>query len=139
MFYLDSPTLSDVIYKRQKKRAYRYAENQKRKEEIYKIKYGKPKPKRSFSKMTTVFLYVNLTVVELFCMAIMWKTMDLSSLPTFITCIVGEIIVHFISCDKSRRENTKGGIVHDTAILELQNKISPSNNTISDDTGEAVG
>lgn len=131
IFYLDSPTFDDLIYKEQKKKAYRYAEKQRRKEEIYKIKYGKPKQKRSFSKLTTVFLYVNLTVVEIFCMAIMWRTMDLSALPTFITCIIGEIIVHFISCEKAKKENTKGGIIHDTAIMELQNKLSSVNNSVN--------
>lgn len=147
MFFDDS-LISDFVYRREKKKAYQYAETQKRKAEIYQIKYGKPKQKRSFSKLTTVFLYVNLTVVEAFCMAIMWRTMDLSALPTFITCIIGEILVHFISCEKSKRENMQGGIVHDTAMLELQNKIASTTTEVVNDstditeieyTGEAVG
>lgn len=149
MIYLDSPTFDDLIYKKQKKKAYRYAEKQRRKEELYRIKYNKPKAKKSFSKLTTIFLYVNLTIVELFCMAIMWNTMDLSALPTFITCIIGEILVHFISCEKSKKENMVGGIVHDTAMEELRNKLSNAtkeqNNIISNNTSniydenEAVG
>lgn len=153
--FFNTPDLSDLIYRIEKKRAYHYAERQKQKEEIYKIKYGKPKQKKTFSKMTTIFLYVNLTVVEIFCMLIMWRTMDLSSLSTFITCIVGEILVHFISCEKSKKENTQGGIIHDTAMIELQNKLSSLNinsttlntddttieeeDVVIEDTGEAVG
>ena len=147
ILFLDNHSLSDFIYKIEKKRAYHYAERQKQKEEIHKIKYGKPKQKKSFSKMTTVFLYVNLTIVEIFCMAIMWRTMDLSSLSTFITCIIGEILVHFISCEKSKKENIQGGIVHDTAVIELQNKLAAlstdntivEDNSVIEDTGEAAG
>lgn len=69
--------------------------------------------------------------------------MDLSALPTFITCIIGEIIVHFISCEKAKKENTKGGIIHDTAIMELQNKLSSVNNSVNiideNDEFEAAG
>lgn len=73
--------------------------------------------------------------------------MDLSSLSTFITCIIGEILVHFISCEKSKKENIQGGIVHDTAVIELQNKLAAlstdntivEDNSVIEDTGEAAG
>lgn len=88
------------------------------KEELNEI-LGKKKFKfklPSTGKLLAFFLFANFTIVEIYSMVAMYKLMDLSSLSTLITCVIGEVLTYFIYSLKSVKENTVGGIVYDMAI-----------------------
>lgn len=59
---------------------------------------------------------------------------DFSALQSLITAVVAEVIGFAIYSLKSLKENTEGGIVYQTAILEAQ-----KNQIQEDDEQEAVG
>lgn len=84
-------------------------------------------PKRfSTSKVLMSLLFANCTVVELFTM---WVTVqsfnlayatslapDFTPLNTLVGTVVAEVIGFAVYCLKSMRENTKGGIVFESAM-----------------------
>lgn len=84
------------------------------------------KSKISFSKWLIFFLFLNCTIIEIFTgwvtvqtIALAFATglaVDFSPLVTLIGAIVGEVIGYGIYSLKSMKENTKGGIVYDSAI-----------------------
>lgn len=59
---------------------------------------------------------------------------DFSALQSLITAVVAEVIGFAIYSLKSLKENTEGGIVYQTAILEAQ-----KNQIQENDEQEAVG
>ena len=61
-------------------------------------------------------------------------TVDFSALQSLITAVVAEVIGFAIYSLKSLKENTIGGIVYQTAILEAQKNQNQENNE-----QEAVG
>lgn len=84
----------------------------------------------SQSKMFLIFLFVNFTLMEGFIGYITIKSItiaqytglqiDFSPLVTFISLVVGEIISYGIYTAKSKAENTKDGIVYETAMRNLE-------------------
>lgn len=86
-----------------------------------------PSPKRfPTAKVLMALLFVNCTFVELFTM---WATNqsfklayatqlapDLTPLNTLVGTVVAEVLGFAVYCLKSVKENTKGGIVYDSAV-----------------------
>lgn len=86
-----------------------------------------PVPKRfPTAKVLMTLLFVNCTVVELFTM---WATVqslklayatqlapDFTPLNTLVGTVVAEVIGFAVYCLKSMRENTKGGIIYESAV-----------------------
>ena len=81
------------------------------------------KKKLSMSKRLTLFLFLNCTIIELFTLYITYKSFetgmgDLSALHILITAVVSEVIAFAIYSIKSLKQNTAGGIVYETAMLD---------------------
>ena len=95
------------------------------KEQKKKIKNrGKEQRKKlSMSKRLTLFLFINCTIIQLFTLYITYKSFetgmgDLSALHILITAVVAEVIAFAIYSLKSLKQNTAGGIVYETALLD---------------------
>lgn len=85
----------------------------------------------SWSKLLSLLLFINFTALEIF---IGWVTIksfalafqygispDFTPLITLISAVLGETISYAIYSLKSKAENTKGGIVFETAMQQMQN------------------
>ena len=53
----------------------------------------------------------------------MWHFENLTYLGTLIADVIGQILVFFIYTIKSTKENTRGGITYETAMVKLQNDL----------------
>lgn len=105
-----------------------YLEKQK-KIKADKRSFFKRLPKLSTSKLLILFLFLNCSLIELFTgwvtiqsinlVRITMMAPDFSPLITLIGAVVGEVIGFAIYSIKAAKENTKGGIVYDTAMREL--------------------
>ena len=86
--------------------------------------------KISTSKLLILFLFLNCTAIEIFTgwvtiqsIALVSTTMmmpDFSPLVTLIGAVVSEVIGFAIYSIKATKENTKGGIIYDTAMKEYE-------------------
>ena len=92
---------------------------EKEKSEVLK---KQEKRKLSTTKRLTFFLFINCTIIEIFTLYVTLKQLnmgmgvDLTPLQMLITTIVGEVIVFAVYSLKSLKENTKGGIIYQTAM-----------------------
>ena len=100
---------------------------QHEKEQI-KNKYKQQKRKLTTTKFLMFFLFFSCSFVELFTIYITIKIInigleiDLTPLTMLITAIVAQVIGFAIYSLKSTKENTKGGIVYQTAIMQALDK-----------------
>lgn len=84
-----------------------YAEKQKQKAEIYKIKHKNDNKKPlTFGKIALIFLLLNCTVIEIYSMIVMFIFADLSPLTVLISSVVGECVGLISYNIKSQKENT---------------------------------
>ena len=106
------------------------------KRQMLKLKQQIKKEKRELKeigrkKITTTkflmyFLFLSCTMVEVFTLYITLHTINLGLMPDYgplqmlITAVVSEVIGFAIYALKSTKENTKGGIVYQTAIMNQQ-------------------
>ena len=98
------------------------------KEEQKKIRH--PRKKISTTKLLIAFLFLNCTAIEIFTgwatvqSFVLAKTLgfsvDFTPLVTLISAVVGEVIGYAIYSIKSTKENTKGGIVYESALREQE-------------------
>lgn len=80
----------------------------------------------SMSKRLTLFLFINCTIIQLFTLFITYKSFDsgmgdMSGLHLLITAVVAEVVAFAIYSLKSMKQNSAGGIVYETAMLDYQN------------------
>ena len=104
-----------------------------------KNRYKEQHKKLSTSKFLMLFLFASCSIIQIFTIILTFKSMslgavDFSALQSLITAVVAEVIGFAIYSLKSLKENTEGGIVYQTAILEAQ-----TNQIQEDDEQEAVG
>lgn len=103
------------------------------KEDIQKTKDRKKPPKAQRKRLTTskflmLFLFVSCSAIEIFTMYAIIKGMnmgfgvDFTPLTMLITAVVAQVIGYAIYSLKSMRENTKGGIVFEKAMLQQQDE-----------------
>ena len=110
---------------------------QQMKEEKNEVLKKQEKRKLSTTKRLTFFLFINCTIIEIFTLYVTLKQLnmgmgvDLTPLQMLITTIVGEVIVFAVYSLKSLKENTKGGIIYQTAMNQY--------NTCSQENQEVVG
>lgn len=123
--------LSEQEFQKQMEKAQQRNESLLRIQELRKErnKYSQRK-KLPTSKLITYYLFIVLNVVLVYSMVVMYKFQDLSYLGALITDIAAQVITYFIYAQKSRAENTVGGITYETAMRNLEN---------SDDDLESVG
>lgn len=102
----------------------------KLKQEQAEFKKAHSSKKISTSKLLIALLFINCTLIELFTGYITLKSFDLASmtytmpdftpLTTLIGAVVGEVIGFAIYSIKSAKENTAGGIVYETAMMNMK-------------------
>jgi cytosine/uracil/thiamine/allantoin permease len=109
-------------YEDKKNKALRHAEHVKQKQELHELKHSndKPKEKLSFSKIAFIFMITNCVVIEIYALVAMFCFSDLSSLSALIAAVVGECVSMAAYFIKSDHENTKGGIVYESAMAKLK-------------------
>ena len=102
-------------------------------EDIQETKDRKKPPKAQRKRLTTskflmLFLFVSCSAIEIFTMYAIIKGMnmglgvDFTPLTMLITSVVAQVIGYAIYSLKSMRENTKGGIVFEKAMLQQQDE-----------------
>lgn len=104
---------------------------QKIKQEKAVISGKEEKNKLAFGKLLMIFLFINFTLLELFtcCITIYSFSLafaigmipDFTPLITLLGSVISETLSFGIYCAKSKAENTKGGIVYETALREIKN------------------
>lgn len=90
-----------------------------------KNRYKGQRKKLSTSKFLMLFLFISCSAVEFFTIFLTFKSLslgyvDFSALQSLITAVVAEVVGFAIYALKSTKENTKGGIVYQTAMIEAQ-------------------
>lgn len=88
------------------------------------------KNKLSTSKLLILFLFINCSIIEIFTGYITLKTFsvvevtatmpDFTPLVTLIGAVVSEVIGFAIYSLKAAKENSKGGLVYDLAMLDKE-------------------
>ena len=100
------------------------------KEDKKKIKqqYKKERQKLPTSKFLMFFLFTSCSIVQIFTMYVTIKGMNMGlganfgPLQMLITSIVGEVIGYAVYSLKALKQNTKGGIVYETALMNQNNE-----------------
>lgn len=121
-----------------REREYKLKEDQRQFKETHR-------PKISTSKLLIVFLFINCTIIEIFTGYVTLKSLDLATmtfmmpdftpLVTLIGAVVSEVIGFAIYAIKSAKENTSGGIVYETAMMNLYGNRDPAEVKNSDAVG----
>lgn len=121
-----------------REREYKLKEDQRQFKETHR-------PKISTSKLLIVFLFINCTIIEIFTGYVTLKSLDIATmtfmmpdftpLVTLIGAVVSEVIGFAIYAIKSAKENTSGGIVYETAMMNLCGNRDPSEVKNSDAVG----
>lgn len=98
------------------------------------------RPKISTSKLLIVFLFINCTLIEIFTGYVTLRSFDvatmtfmmpdLTPLTTLIGAVISEVIGFAIYAIKSAKENTAGGIVYETAMMNMKTSDDVIDNTI---------
>ena len=102
--------------------------------------------KVQFSKILVAFIFIDCLIIQAFIMVMLWTMKDTSQLGNLVG-LIGTLFVQGASLYsynfKSAKENSKDGIVYETAMREMmmqQNASTPSNNVMAiDDDEDAVG
>ena len=121
-----------------REREYKLKEDQRQFKETHR-------PKFSTSKLLIIFLFINCTIIEIFTGYVTLKSLDIATmtfmmpdftpLVTLIGAVVSEVIGFAIYAVKSAKENTSGGIVYETAMMNLCGNRDPSEVNNSDAVG----
>ena len=121
-----------------REREYKLKEDQRQFKETHR-------PKISTSKLLIIFLFINCTIIEIFTGYVTLKSLDIATmtfmmpdftpLVTLIGAVVSEVIGFAIYAVKSAKENTSGGIVYETAMMNLCGNRDPSEVNNSDAVG----
>ena len=121
-----------------REREYKLKEDQRQFKETHR-------PKISTSKLLIIFLFINCTIIEIFTGYVTLKSLDIATmtfmmpdftpLVTLIGAVVSEVIGFAIYAIKSAKENTSGGIVYETARMNLCGNRDPSEVNNSDAVG----
>ncbi len=141
--------LSDREYNSQM-RQIKIKNTQKKRMRELKEEKNKFKKKIKFpstSKLMAFYLFFLLNIVTVFAMVAMWVFKDLTYLGVLITDLASQILVYLIYSIKSARENSKGGITYDLALMQhepivIQKDTGIENidtNDGNDSTDNAVG
>lgn len=111
---------------------------EEQKKEI-KNRYKEQRKKLTTTKFLMLFLFISCSAIEFFTIFLTFKAIslgyvDFSALQSLITAVVAEVVGFAVYSFKSLRQNTEGGIVYQTAILNKKQEYMKQNND-----QEAVG
>lgn len=109
--------------------AMEHAEKVKLKQELYELRHSndKQREKLSFSKIAFIFMMTNCVVIEIYALFAMFYFGDLSSLSALIAAVVGECVSFLCFEIKAGKENSKNGIVYETAMKKLEHELENNN------------
>ncbi len=98
-----------------------------------KNRYKKQRKELTTSKFLMLFLFISCSAIQFFTIMLTFKSIDLgyvdfSALQSLIIAVVAQVIGFAIYSLKSLKENTVGGIVYQTAIIQAKNKQNKENN-----------
>ena len=98
-----------------------------------KNKFKPQHKKLSTSKFLMLFLFISCSVIELSTIILTFKSfnlgnIDFSAMQSLIAAVVAQVVGFAIYSLKSLKENTVGGIVYQTAIIQAQNKQNNNDN-----------
>lgn len=104
-----------------RRKLYKIRVEGQRKKEIReaKEKYW-PKSRITGSKAGLYYIFAMATVIQIYSMIAMWHFQDLTPLAGMIAATVGEVFAYASYSAKSAKENTRGGIVYETAMKEQE-------------------
>lgn len=79
----------------------------------------------STTKRLMIFLFVSCSIIQIFTLVVTVISItagiyDFTALQMLITAVVGEVVAFAVYSLKSLKENTKGGIVYETAMWEKE-------------------
>lgn len=85
----------------------------------------KQRKKTTTTKLLMLFLFISCSAIEFFTIFLTFKGLmlgflDFSALQSLITAVVAQVVGFAIYSLKSVKENTKGGIIYQTAMLDRQ-------------------
>ena len=123
--------LDRLIFSVRFRQAKRYAEKQKNKRELYKIKYGRYPQRRKalgFSKWFAIAMSIMSAIVVFFSMYCTVLLQDSSMLVALIGGLITGTITIVSSTWKSTQENTIGGIVYESAMRDYETTILSNEN-----------
>lgn len=98
-----------------------------------KNRYKKQRKELTTSKFLMLFLFISCSAIQFFTIMLTFKSInlgyvDFSALQSLIIAVVAQVIGFAIYSLKSLKENTVGGIVYQTAIIQAKNKQKKENN-----------
>ena len=98
-----------------------------------KNKFKPQHKKLSTSKFLMLFLFISCSVIEFSTIILTFKSfnlgnIDFSAMQSLIAAVVAQVVGFAIYSLKSLKENTVGGIVYQTAIIQAQNKQNNNDN-----------
>lgn len=102
-------------------------------------RFKEEKRKMTTTKFLMFFLFISCSIIQLFTLIVTIKSMnmgiyDFTALQMLITAVVGEVVAFAVYAIKSLKENTVGGIVYESAMLEQKQNLLPK-----EDTSEVQG
>lgn len=114
-------------------------QNLKQDKEKIKNRFKEEKRKITTTKFLMFFLFTSCSIIQIFTLFVTIKSMnmgiyDFSALQMLITAVVGEVVAFAVYAIKSLKENTIGGIVYESAMLEQKQNLLPK-----EDTSEVQG
>lgn len=115
-------------YEKEISKAMEHADKVKFRNELYELRHSndRPKEKLSFSKMAFIFMIGNCVAIEIYALIAMFYFGDLSSLSALIAAVVGECVTTLGYFIKAQHENTKDGIIYETAMKKLEHELDNS-------------
>ena len=114
-------------------------QNLKQDKEKIKNRFKEEKRKITTTKFLMFFLFASCSIIQIFTLFVTIKSInmgvyDFSALQMLITAVVGEVVAFAVYAIKSLKENTVGGIVYESAMLEQKQDLLPK-----EDTSEVQG
>lgn len=87
------------------------------------------KKKLTTTKFLMFFLFASCTIIQIFTLVVTILSInagvyDFTALQMLITAVVGEVVAFAVYSIKSLKENTKGGIIYETAMWNKINEES---------------
>ena len=98
--------------------------------EELKNKYKKKRKKPTMSKIVLLLVLFFCLEIAIFAEAYMWHFADSAALYSLVGIPIALMPVVIAYFNKSKAENTSGGIVYDMAVLETENKAEETDNAV---------
>ena len=94
-----------------------------------KDRYKAQKQSLTTTKFLMLFLFTSCSIIQVFTLVVTIMSMiagvyDFTALQMLITAVVGEVVAFAIYSIKSLKQNTKGGIIYETAMWKNEKQFN---------------